>query len=442
MFVRHLGLANFRNYVRLDLALAPGLSVLWGDNGQGKTNLLEALYLLATSRSHRTSAERELVNWHAGTTPVFARAAADVERHPSPVRLEVVLVEAAGASTGAGGPAAAPVASTVPGPAAGLAAGPGDEAAGAPANGSESGRAGRAPAAAVRRRVRINGHHRRPSDLLGHLNVVLFSPEDVNLVAGPAEVRRRYLNVALCQIDQHYLRALQRYLRVLQQRNALLREVRERPANAGSFEYWDSQLVELGAALMAGWLRAITWLNEHLAEVHPRLTRDPAGLRAAYRPNVPLGADVDELGRAAAADGEAAVVELLRARFEAHLATVRARERHQGVTLAGPHRDDAAFMVGPVDLRVYGSRGQQRAAALGVKLAEAALMERYTAERPVLLLDDVMSELDSQRRDLLEAIVLDQQQVLLTASDPGVLSAGFLGRADRYRVEAGSVLKS
>jgi DNA replication and repair protein RecF len=413
MYCRHLTLTYFRNYAHLDLQLAPRLSVLWGDNGQGKSNLIEALYVLATTRSHRTSAEREMVNWHAEGSPVFARIAADVQRQPAPQRLEVILAEA----PGAGGT---------------------EEAAGA------TGTEGQPPATSVRRRVRINGQHRQPLELLGHFNVVLFSPEDVELIAGPAALRRRYLDITLCQVDHVYLRTLNRYQRVLQQRNALLREARERAVRPDQFEYWDLQLVDLGSAVIAARLRAVALLNTYIEAIRPRLTPDPQGLRLEYRSSVRPGAE--EAAPAPAAEGGAGDsgpddLARLRAQFVARLEMTRARERQQATTLTGPHRDDAMFLAGQVDLRVFGSRGQQRTAALCLKLAEVELMAHHTGERPVLLLDDVMSELDPSRRHLLQGMILEQgqQQVIMTATDPSPFEAPFLHGADVYQVEAGAI---
>jgi DNA replication and repair protein RecF len=415
MYCRHLTLTNFRNYVHLDLPLGPHLSVFWGDNGQGKSNLIEALYVLATTRSYRTAAERELVNWHVSEPPVFARVAAEVQRHPAPQKLEVILAETAGTGGANDGVADRP---------------PGGE--------------GQPPAASVRRRVRINGQHRPPVELLGHLNVVLFSPEDVELIAGPAALRRRYLDITLCQVDHVYLRTLSRYQRVLQQRNALLREARERPVRPDQFEYWDVQLVELGASMIATRVRALHSLNRSIATIAPRLATDPAGLRAEYRSSVPLGEEAEGLAGAGGAGGaDEAAVARVRERFAAQLVAGRARERQQAVTLAGPHRDDAGFYAGEVDLRVFGSRGQQRSAALSLKLAEAELMHHDTGERPVLLLDDVMSELDPHRRRSLQTMILEQserqQQVLLTATELAPFGGDFLRRADVYQVEAGAI---
>ncbi len=419
MYCRHLSLANFRNYTHLELDLPPHLSLLWGENGQGKSNLLEAIYLLATTRSFRTTAEREMVGWNAPTAPAFARAAADVQRHHTSTRLEVLLVEVPPAAQELAGPGAAATSEE------------------GPALGSSPAASGHAPAA-VRRRVRINGHNRPTADLLGHLNVVLFAPQDIDLIAGPAEGRRRYLNITLCQIDQRYLRLLRRYDRVLLQRNALLREQRERPLPPDEFDYWDAELVSLGSAIWATRLRALAILNRHLAAIHSRLTAEGELFHADYRPSVPVEADLRLLSERAIQD-ETAAAKLLAERFSARLAELQRRERLQGVTLAGPHRDDIAFLAGSVDLRAYGSRGQQRIAALALKLAEVGLMQETTGERPVLLLDDVMSELDPRRRAYLQQVILEQEQVVLTATELAFFAPEFLAQAARFHVRAGTI---
>ncbi len=431
MYCRHLTLTNFRNYVHLDLSLSPRLTIFWGDNGQGKSNLIEALYVLATTKSYRTAAEREMVNWHVVGDPVFARVVAEVERQSSPTKLEVILAEAPG--TGSAPPSLVTTSSVTT--------------SSVHTSGATRRAAGpllQTPAGSIRRRVRVNGQVKQPLELLGQLNVVLFSPEDVELVAGPAALRRRYLDITLCQIDHVYARTARRYERVLQQRNALLREGRERPVRADQFEYWDVQLVELGAAMIIARLRAVHFLNEAIARIYPRLAGEGSGLRAEYRTTVPIAVPLaealcrpDDLGRAS---GEAeAAVTAVREGFSAQLATGRGGERQQAVTLVGPHRDDAGFFAADVDLRVYGSRGQQRAAALCLKLAEVELMQRYTGERPVLLLDDVMSELDPRRRRFLQMMVQEQDQVLLTATDLAFFDADFLRGADVYQVVAGAL---
>jgi DNA replication and repair protein RecF len=387
MLLKHLSLAYFRNYRRLDLTLEPGLNLFWGDNGQGKSNLLEAAYLLATARSFRTSAERDLINWHADTTPLFARVAGEITRSTRTDRIEVV------------------VAAT-------------DEAA--------------------RRRARINGQDKPLSHLLGHLNAVLFSPEDVDLVAGPAERRRRYLDITLCQVNPIYLRNLRRFLRVLSQRNALLKLARERAVPPDEFEYWDSQLTASGASLLVTRLVAIHSLNAYLADIYPRLTHENATLRLDYRSTIDLGG-ADLSPALLTSESRAELEHELASRFARRLAENAARERAQAVTLSGVHRDDAAFIADGVDLRTFGSRGQQRTAALALRLAETAFMRASTGETPILLLDDVMSELDPSRRQYLQRAIAGHDHVLLTATDLASFDPDFLAGARRFRVSAGQV---
>ena len=400
MLLRRLTLAHFRNYVALDLPLEPGLTLFWGDNGQGKSNLLEAAYLLATARSFRTSAERDLVNWFADTEPIFARVSGDIDRSGRTTHVDLIIT-------------------------------------GTTATRDEASAAGKAPVEAVRRRARINGRDVPLLDLLGHFNAVLFSPEDVELVSGPAERRRRYLDITLCQVDRHYVRALRRYLRVLTQRNALLKLARDRPVPPDEFDYWDAQLTELGGELLLARLRAVTFLNAQLEPLYHRLSHESGRLSIEYRSSVPLdGYVVTE--RDASAPGDPPAVELTK-RFVTQLAALKPRERGAAVTLAGIHRDDAVFLVDGVDLRTYGSRGQQRLATLALKLAEMAFMESATGERPVLLLDDVLSELDPPRRAFLQDAIVSNEQILLTATDLAFFDTGVLARAGRYRVAGGQV---
>ncbi|HEX2186006.1 MAG TPA: DNA replication and repair protein RecF, partial [Chloroflexota bacterium] len=327
------------------------------------------------------------------------------------------------------------------GGAPGVAGGGAGEAVGAEAGADvHPGEAGQAPLASVRRRVRINGQPKRPLELLGHLNVVLFSPEDVELIGGPAALRRRYLDITLCQVDRLYLHALSRYQRVLQQRNALLKEARERTVRQDQFDYWDTQLADLGGSIVAARLRAVGQWNASLAAIYPRLVNDGAGLRAAYRSSIPLG---DE---APALEGQepARAAARLRERFVEQLAAGRVRERQQAVTLVGPHRDDIGFFAGEVDLRTYGSRGQQRVAALSLKLAEVEVMQQYTTERPVLLLDDVLSELDPRRRRYLQGVVRERpdQQVLMTATELTSFADDFLQDTEIHHVAAGKITRA
>ena len=423
MRCRHLSLTNFRTYSQLELDLPPGVSVLCGNNAQGKSNLLEALYMLATTRSFRTTSECELVSWHAGADERFARISAEIERQGSTSRLDIILVE----------------------PADGNAA---DAAAGTVARGRTR---------AIQKRVRLNQRPRRAMDALGQLNIVLFTPADVELITGSPAQRRRYLDIMLCQVDPHYVRVLSQYQRVLTQRNALLRQLRDRRFPADQLRYWTEQVVALGSELIVSRGQAITTLSSFLADIHPRLVDNRTSLGIVYRSSVTELPSVlaSESGAVAHADD---VRPAVAAQFTAQLDAQQERERRQGVTIVGPHRDDLAFTVDGMDLNRFGSRGQQRTAALAVKLAEAAVMQQRTGERPVLLLDDVLSELDPQRRRLLQEILTgdglparsaqsdaDQGgadlggQVLLTTTELRPFTAGFLDAATVFEVADGDL---
>jgi len=394
MRLTHLTLHNFRNYVRLELDLAPGVTVLLGDNAQGKTNLLEAIYFLATSRSPHAGADRELVNWLASEQePLpYARLVGRVQRHHDQAArlamreeiLEVTLTQQ-------------------------------------PNNGVR-----------YRKQIRVNGVGQRAIDLLGQLTVVLFLPDDIGLVSDSPGRRRRYLDVALCQIDPAYCRALSAYNEVMAQRNALLRDLSERNGDPGQLAFWDERLVEHGSFVTERRRAALEELDGLAGALHHDLCGGGERLRLRYQPSVEIG---ERLERSA-----------IRAAFEAQLPGLRRREIAAGVTLAGPHRDELRFLIGDMDAGTYGSRGQQRTVALSLKLAEVEMMRRETGECPLVLLDDVLSELDAHRRQYLVqrldgaerlAPGARLEQAILTTTDLHTVPADLLRRCQMLRVEAG-----
>jgi len=406
MRLTHLSLHNFRNYVRLDLDLVPGVTVLLGDNAQGKTNLLEAVFYLATSRSPHAGADREVVNWLAA------------EREPIPYARLVGRI-----SRGAGPDLATP---------------PGDVS--LPHSGAEKGEAERDLTIEItltqevnngsrfRKQIRLNGVSRRAMDLLGHLNVVLFLPEDIALVYGAPGLRRHYLDVTLCQVEPAYCAALARYNEVVTQRNALLRDLGERGGNPAQLAFWDERLVKDGAYLVARRHHALLLLDELAHRVHGELTDGAERLHLRYLPSVEHAGLAD--------------VEAIAAAFQVGLEAQRKRELSSGVTLVGPHRDEIRFLIDEVDGGVYGSRGQQRTAALALKLAEVELMRRETGEQPVLLLDDILSELDGRRRRfLLNRLNDGLDQALVTATDPHVFPADFLWQCCVWNVQMGRLME-
>ena len=358
--------------------------VLLGDNAQGKTNLLEAIYYLATSRSPYTGTDRELVNWLSlDQEPLpYTRLVGRVVRGDNSVLVEITVSQQA-------------------------------------ENGSR-----------YQKQVRLNGVNKRAMDLLGHLNVVLFVPEDVNLVSGSPSLRRRYLDVMLCQIDFHYCRTLAGFNQIVTQRNALLRDMGERGGDPAQLVFWNERLVEHGAHLIARRREAIDALDELAQGIHSQLTDGAEHLHLRYVPSVDLG------------EPRHVTVAEIQAAYQAQLQGLRQRETAAGMTLAGPHRDEMRFVIDDIDAGVYSSRGQQRTAVLALKLAEVELMHHETGNYPVLLLDDVLSELDAHRRQfLLQRVDDGQQQAIITTTDLQALPPAFLQGCRLWRVELGRLVE-
>lgn len=400
MLLRELVLVNFRNYVRLALTPGDPITVLVGDNGQGKSNVLEAIYLLATTRSPRTSNDRELVHWRARRDLIpFARLEARIHRDDADVHVEI-LIKAETDVAAVGGES----------------------------TGSTTESTGTVPSIRpVSKQVKLNGLPTRAVDLIGRVNVVLFTPDDVALVAGSPSVRRRYLDITISQVNGHYLRALQRYNRVLVQRNHLLRQVRERRQPRDQLDFWNEELVRLGAFIVARRVETVAALNQDLAPLFRDLGGSQADLRLAYQPT---SHDPATLG-----NDTGGLPEL----YAARVRDMIGREIDQGVSLVGPHRDDFSFVVDGVNLHDYGSRGQQRLAVVALKLAEALFMHRETEEHPILLFDDILSELDPVRRGFVLGQAGRAGQTLITTTDLNDFGPELLARATVVRVERGAL---
>lgn len=397
MYISQLSLTNYRNFSRLTLDLPPGPVLLRGDNANGKTNLLESIYFLSTTRSVHARADQQLINWLVFRhEPLpFARVVATVHTQTESFQLALTIVKE------------------------------GD---------------------GLRKDIRLNGAKKRAMDVIGKLNTVMFLPEDIELVTGAPAVRRRYLDSTLCQISRTYCEALSRYNKVLTQRNALLKELFKRNGNTDQLLYWDEQLAYDGATLVVQRHNTILELDAVARQRQRELSGGKEGLRLHYapsfdphqrpRPNYQLPLLLEELAPYTAA---APPVKEVRETFLAYLRQVRAEEINRGVTLVGPHRDDFHFLVDGIDMTLYGSRGQQRTAALSTKLAEVSLMQQTTGETPVLLLDDVMSELDAERRKQVIKVVDQAGQALLTTTDWEDYEADFRRRAKLFSVSLGQL---
>lgn len=357
MMIESIELENYRNYGQLHMDFSPGTNLLYGDNAQGKTNILEAVYVCCTTKSHRGSKDREIIQFEKEESHIKL----NVRKKDVPYRIDMHLKK----------------------------------------NKTKG--------------VAINGIPiRRASELFGIINVVFFSPEDLNIIKnGPAE-RRRFVDMELCQLNRLYVHALIQYNKVIMQRNKLLKELIFHPDYESTLDVWDMQLVQYGSQVISCRRGFIRELNDMIGGIHGKLTGGKEKLTVSYEPNT----EAEEL--------------------EAALKRSREMDVKLKTTTVGPHRDDLSFIVNGIDIRRFGSQGQQRTAALSLKLAEIELVKYVVKDYPVLLLDDVLSELDGSRQEhLLEGIENIQTMITCTGLED-FLSHRF--RIDKiYRVVEGTV---
>ena len=380
MYASHLSLINFRNYRRLELDLPQGPLVFYGDNAQGKSNLLEAVYLLCLAKAYRASSDREAICKNPLDDADHAQVLSTVQRGQDRVRILVDLRLEAPETPG-----------SLP---------------------------------HLRKDIRVNGIPRPASDLVGVVNAVLFDASDIDLVTGPPAGRRRFLDILISQMDRGYLRALQRYQKVVYQRNHLLRMLREGRARPGELDFWNESIVQEGTTITLRRQQVIGDMRRLMEEVHCELTGNEDELTADYASSIPL---------------EAAGEEDVRLSFERTLEAGRDREVALGSSQWGPHRDDVRLLIRGMEAATYSSRGQARTVALALRLAEGMLLERERRESPILLLDDVLSELDPSRRRRLLEYVSRSQQAFISTTDLERVGESFLHSAARFRVQSGAV---
>ena len=320
MIIKSLELKNFRNYKDLSIDFDSGTNILYGDNAQGKTNVLESLYVSGTTKSHKGSKDKEMIRFEQNE----AHIKTVVEKNGTENQIDLHLKR----------------------------------------NSSKGIAVNKIPI-------------KKAAELFGILNIVFFSPEDLNIIKdGPAE-RRRFMDMELSQLDKIYLHNLTKYHKVLQQRNKLLKDIYFRPELKETLSVWDEQLVSYGKKIIVRRKQFLEELNEIVYEIHKSISGNKENLELKY--------DVS-------ADSECLKDELMKALN---------RDLKMGMTSLGPHRDDIVFLINNTDIRKYGSQGQQRTSALSLKLAEIELVKKMIHDTPVLLLDDVLSELDSSRQNYL-----------------------------------------
>lgn len=331
MIIKSLELSHFRNYETLDLLFDKGTNILYGDNAQGKTNILEAIYLSATTKSHKGSKDKDVISFGEEESHIRTY----LEKDGVEVKVDMHLRS----------------------------------------NKSKG--------------IAINGQKiKKAAELLGILNVVFFSPEDLSIIKnGPAE-RRRFVDMELCQLDSFYLYNLNHYNKIVNQRNKLLKDLYLNPSLRETLTIWDSQLVSFGSKIIERRRQFIEQLNDIIKDIHSKLSGGKEELVIKYEPDV----EIED--------------------FEKKLKYNQERDIKLKQTSAGPHRDDFSFLIQDIDIRRFGSQGQQRTAALSLKLSEIELVKKMTKDTPVLLLDDVLSELDSNRQNYLLNSIGDIQTII------------------------------
>lgn len=331
MILKSVELHNFRNYERLHLNFDAGTNILYGDNAQGKTNILESVYVSGTTKSHKGSKDMDMIRFNCEESHIRTV----VEKNGLDYQIDMHLKR----------------------------------------NKSKGIAVNRVPI-------------KRAAELFGILNLVFFSPEDLNIIKNGPSQRRRFLDLELCQLDSVYLLQLSEYNKILNQRNRLLKDIPFHRELLDTLDVWDIQLVKYGCKIIETRKAFVSKLNQIVYDIHRKLSGQREELILSYEPDT----EASEL--------------------EERLKNTRERDLKFGQTTAGPHRDDLSFFIQDIDIRKFGSQGQQRTSALSLKLSEIQLVKHSIHETPVLLLDDVLSELDSNRQNFLLNSIHDIQTII------------------------------
>ena len=368
MFVKNIHLKNFRNYSELELTFENKVNIILGENAQGKTNLLEAIYVLAMAKSHRTTNDRELIHWDQD----YAKIEGRVEKRNSSLPLELSIMKRG-------------------------------------------------------KKAKVNHiEQSRLSQYVGNFNVVMFAPEDLNLVKGSPSIRRRFIDMEIGQVSPVYLFSISQYNKILHQRNQYLKLLQtKQQKDLALLDIYTSQLIELAGKIVSKRYEFLLMLEEWAQKIHKGISRGLETLEIKYNPSV----NVSE---------EDSLTKMINVYEEKYLA-LKEKEIERGSTLFGPHRDDISFIVNDRDIQVFGSQGQQRTTALSVKLAEIELIKSEIGEYPVLLLDDVLSELDDHRQSHLLSTIQGKVQTFVTTTSVDGIDHITIKEADTLYVEKGMV---
>ena len=362
MFIKRLQMLNYRNYNALDIKLCPNVNVFMGDNAQGKTNILEAIYYCAFAKSHRTSKDKELINWNGE----HAFISVDVGRERLDKRIDISILK----------------------------------------DGKKS--------------IRINKIKiKKIGELFGNFNVVMFSPEDLRIIKDSPGVRRKFIDMELCQLNPKYYYNLVQYNKVLNERNILLRN---RNTSSEMLEIYDMQLVEFGYNIIRDRIKYIESLNKYAEKIHSDITSGKEKINFKYISTIKD-------------------LENIKENFYTLLEKNRSKDCDRGITSIGPHRDDFFVYINDIDTKSYGSQGQQRTAVLTMKFSSLEIIKELTGEFPVLLLDDVLSELDFNRKKYILSTI-GQIQTVITCNGIEDLYEYLDEKAKVFKVKNGEIVNS
>ena len=370
MYIEEVSLTNYRNYVKMNVSFENKVNLILGENAQGKTNIMESIYVLAMAKSHRTSNDKDLIRWEEEYAKIEGRVKKRNSSHP----LQLVI--------------------------------------------SKKGK-----------KAKFNHiEQQKLSQYIGNLNIVMFAPEDLNLVKGSPQIRRRFIDMEIGQVSPVYMHDLSQYQKVLQQRNHLLKQLQTgRQKDQTILDVITTQLINIAVKIVLKRFEFLFLLQKWAEPIHFGISRGSETLEVKYKPSIEVSEETD-------------LSKMIEA-YEEKFAKMKEREIERGVTLAGPHRDDLAFYVNQKDVQTFGSQGQQRTTALSLKLAEIELIFSEIGEYPILLLDDVLSELDNFRQSHLLNTIQGKVQTFVTTTSVDGIDHDTLNEAATYKVKAGEISK-
>ncbi|ENH98454.1 recombination protein F [Gracilibacillus halophilus YIM-C55.5] len=368
MHIQQLDLTHFRNYQHLTIRFDDKVNVIIGENAQGKTNVMEAIYVLAFSKSHRTTKDKELIQWNEN----YAKIEGKISKRKQSFPLEISL--------------------------------------------SNKGK-----------KAKLNHlEQRKLSDYIGALNIVMFAPEDLTLVKGSPQIRRRFIDMEIGQIQPVYMYHLGQYIKILKQRNHLLKDLqRNGQTDRTMLRVLTEQLIEHAVVILQKRFVFLKSLRKWAQDIHSSISRGKEQLDIQYQPTIDVLEDTKQ--------------EKIVTIFQTHFERMEQREIDRGTTLIGPHRDDLYFYVNQQNVQTFGSQGQQRTTALSLKLAEIELIYQEVGEYPILLLDDVLSELDDHRQSHLLDTIEGKVQTFVTTTSVDGIDHRTLDKAEIFRVENGQI---